>query len=96
LHADSMPGLQDREGHYVCNEKGDLVLILTGAMDASLTPYQAPRSKLFVRKRFGKASLTHIDARKSRQALSTRDFRYPSTNSMPARQIIQGCLVPRI
>jgi len=51
----------DREGHYVCNEKGDLVAIEAGATDASLTPYHVTRSKLFVRERFGKARLIHID-----------------------------------
>jgi hypothetical protein len=51
----------DREGHYVCNEKGDLVPIEAGATDASLTPYHGTRSKLFVRERFGKARLIHID-----------------------------------
>ncbi len=51
----------DREGHYVCNEKGDLVPIEAGATDASLTPYHVTRSKLFVRERFGKARLIHID-----------------------------------
>lgn len=51
----------DRDGHYVCNEKGDLALIPEGATDASLTPYHVTRSKLFVRERFGKTSLTHID-----------------------------------
>jgi len=51
----------DRDGHYVCNERGDLVPIPAGATDASLTPYHVTRSKLFVRERFGKNSLTHID-----------------------------------
>jgi hypothetical protein len=51
----------DRDGQYVCNEKGDLVAISAGATDASLTPYHVTRSKLFVRERFGKVSLTHID-----------------------------------
>src|SRR6267142_1758366 len=51
----------DRDGHYVCNEKGDLAPISAGATDASLTPYHVTRSKLFVRERFGKVSLTHID-----------------------------------
>lgn len=51
----------DRKGHYVCNENGDLVPISAGATDASLTPYHVTRSKLFVRGRFGKVSLAHID-----------------------------------
>jgi hypothetical protein len=51
----------DRDGEYVCNENGSLVSIPAGATDASLTPYHVTRSKLFVRERFGKVSLTHID-----------------------------------
>src|SRR6187200_3639966 len=34
----------DRDGHYVCNESGDLVPIPAGATDASLTPYHVMRS----------------------------------------------------
>src|SRR6202158_1529788 len=52
----------DRNGHYICNEDGDLVPVSAGATDASLTPYHVTRSKLFVRERFGK-SLIHIDTR---------------------------------
>ncbi len=51
----------DQNGHYVRNEEGDLVSIGAGATDASLTPYHVSRSKLFVRERFGKVSLTQID-----------------------------------
>jgi hypothetical protein len=51
----------DRNGQYVSNENGDLVPISAGATDASLTPYHVTRSKLFVRERFGKASLIQID-----------------------------------
>jgi hypothetical protein len=51
----------DRDGHYVSNENGDLVPISAGATDACLTPYHVTRSKLFVRERFGKASLIQID-----------------------------------
>ena len=44
----------DRDGHYVCNEKGDLAPISAGATDASLTPYHVTRSRLFVRERLEK------------------------------------------
>jgi hypothetical protein len=53
----------DRNGHYVSNMQGDLVSVPAGATDASLTPYHVTRSKIFIRERFGKASLTHIDTR---------------------------------
>ena len=86
----------DRDGHYVCNEKGDLAPISAGATDASLTPYHVTRSKLFVRERFGKVSLRTSTRRKSRPISSTRVFPYRSTSSIPAPQIIQACFVPRI
>src|SRR3974390_2720012 len=52
----------DGNGHYVCDDNGDVVPIAAGATDAALTPYHVTRSKLFVRERFG-VSLTHIDTR---------------------------------
>ena len=67
----------DREGHYVCNEKGDLVPIPPGATDASLTPYHVTRSKLFVRERFGKASLIHIDTREIEANIEHTRFPVP-------------------
>ena len=66
----------DRNGHYVCNEDGDLVAISAGATDASLTPYHVTRSKLFVRERFGK-SLTHIDTREIEANIEHTRFPVP-------------------
>ena len=51
----------DRDGQYVINTAGEKVSIPEGATDASLTPYHVARSKLFVRERFGKAALIHLD-----------------------------------
>jgi hypothetical protein len=67
----------DRDGHYVCNEKGDLAPISAGATDASLTPYHVTRSKLFVRERFGKVSLTHIDTREIEANIEHTRFPVP-------------------
>ena len=67
----------DRDGHYVCNEKGDLASISAGATDASLTPYHVTRSKLFVRERFGKVSLTHIDTREIEANIEHTRFPVP-------------------
>ena len=67
----------DRDGHYVCNEKGDVVSIPAGATDASLTPYHVTRSKLFVRERFGKTSLTHIDTREIEANIEHTRFPVP-------------------
>ena len=51
----------DGDGQYVCDAKGDVITLPHGSTDASLTPYHVTRSKLFVRERFGKVRLIHID-----------------------------------
>ena len=56
---------------------GDLAGISAGATDASLTPYHVTRSKLFVRERFGKASLTHIDTREIEANIEHTRFPVP-------------------
>jgi hypothetical protein len=53
----------DRDGHYVTNIAGDTVAIPAGSTDAAMTPYHVARSKLFIRERFGKGTLTHLDTR---------------------------------
>jgi hypothetical protein len=67
----------DRAGHYVCNEKGDLAPIPAGATDASLTLYHVTRSKIFVRERFGKSSLIHIDTREIEANIEHTRFPVP-------------------
>ena len=51
----------DEDGRYVINAAGESISIPEGATDASLTPYHVARSKLFVRERFGKVALIHLD-----------------------------------
>src|SRR5260370_5030543 len=51
----------DGNGRYVCDAKGDVVTLPDGSTDASLTPYHVTRSKLFVRERFRKVALIHVD-----------------------------------
>jgi hypothetical protein len=51
----------DGNGRYVYDDKGELVTLPDGSTDASLTPYHVTRSKLFVRERFGKIALIHVD-----------------------------------
>lgn len=67
----------DQDGHYVSNEEGDLVPIGAGATDASLTPYHISRSKLFVRERFSKSSLMHIDTREIERNIEHTRFPIP-------------------
>ena len=51
----------DGGGYYVTNVAGDKIKVAEGATDAAMTPYHVARSKLFVRERFGKVALVHID-----------------------------------
>ena len=51
----------DRDGRYVINAAGETIGVSDGATDASMTPYHVARSKLFVRERFGKVALVHLD-----------------------------------
>lgn len=53
--------LSDTAGHYISNDNGNLITLPDGATDAAMAPYHVTRSKLFVRERFGRASLTHFD-----------------------------------
>jgi len=51
----------DRDGRYAIDFDGGTVSLKEGATDAALTPYHVTRSKLFVRERFGRATLAAID-----------------------------------
>jgi hypothetical protein len=51
----------DGGGRFVMNTRGDTTELPAGATDAALTPYHVNRSKIFVRERFGKSTLSHID-----------------------------------
>jgi hypothetical protein len=81
----------DQNGHYVCNEKGDLVTIGAGATDASLTPYHVSRSKLFVRERFG-ASLTHIDTQEIEANIEHTRFPIPDNEQHASTADYPGLL----
>jgi hypothetical protein len=67
----------DSNGHYVCHENGDVVSVPAGATDAALTPYHVTRSKLFVRERFGKVTLTHIDTQEIEANIEHTRFPVP-------------------
>jgi hypothetical protein len=51
----------DGAGQYVINFSGDKVTVPEGSTDAAMTPYHIARSQLFVRERFSKAVLSHLD-----------------------------------
>ena len=82
----------DRDGHYVCGENGQLVPISAGATDASLTPYHVARSKLFVRERFGKVSLTHIDTQEIESNIEHTRFPVPENEQHTSTADYPGLL----
>jgi hypothetical protein len=51
----------DGNGRYVTNLAGDTVSVPEGSTDASMTPYHVARSRIFVRERFGKVALSHLE-----------------------------------
>ena len=51
----------DGDGQHVTNLAGDKIRVPEGATDAAMTPYHIDRSRLFVRERFSKAVLSHLD-----------------------------------
>jgi hypothetical protein len=51
----------DGDGQYVINSSGDKITVPAGSTDAAMTPYHIARSQLFVRERFSKAVLSHLD-----------------------------------
>jgi hypothetical protein len=68
---------EDRDGRYVCSLKGELVSIPDGSTDAALTPYHVTRSKLFVRERFGKGTLIHVDTKEIEANIEHTRFPVP-------------------
>jgi hypothetical protein len=82
----------DRNGHYVCNLKGDVVAIPDGSTDASLTPYHVTRSKLFVRERFGKVSLAHIDTKEIETNIEHTRFPVPEDEQHTSTSDYPGLL----
>lgn len=68
----------DGNGRYVTNMAGDTVGIPEGATDAAMTPYHVARSKLFVRERFGKVALSHLDTRAIEENIEHTRFPVPA------------------
>jgi hypothetical protein len=67
----------DGNGLYVSNMKGDTISVPEGSTDAALTPYHVVRSKLFVRERFGKVALSHLDTKEIEANIEHTRFPVP-------------------
>src|SRR5215813_7014541 len=68
----------DTDGQYVINAKGESVSVPDGATDAAMTPYHVARSKLFVRERFGKVALIHLDTSEIEANIENTRFPVPT------------------
>jgi hypothetical protein len=67
----------DGNGRYVINIAGETVSVPEGSTDAAMTPYHVARSKLFVRERFGKVALSHLDTMEIEQNIEHTRFPVP-------------------
>src|ERR1700726_2531126 len=86
----------DGNGSYVTNAAGDKVSVPEGATDASMTPYHVARSKLFVRERFSKAVLSHLDTAEIEAYIEHTRFPVPRRSSTRQLTIFRGCCVQQI
>jgi hypothetical protein len=68
---------EDRIGSYVCDEQGSIVTVPDGSTDAAMAPYHVSRSKVFVRERFGRASLANFDTRDIERNIEHTRFPVP-------------------
>ena len=82
----------DTNGRYVTNLAGDTVSVAEGATDAAMTPYHVARSKLFVRERFGKVVLSHLDIREIEENIEHTRFPVPEDEEHQSTDDFPGLL----
>jgi hypothetical protein len=82
----------DTNGQYVTNLAGDTVSVPEGATDAAMTPYHVARSKLFVRERFGKVALSHLDTREIEENIEHTRFPVPEDEKHQSTDDFPGLL----
>lgn len=82
----------DGNGRYVIAINGDTVAVAEGATDAAMTPYHVVRSKLFVRERFGKVALTHLDTREIEANIEHTKFPVPKDEDHAGTDDFPGLL----
>jgi hypothetical protein len=82
----------DSNGQYVTNLAGDTVSVPEGATDAAMTPYHVARSKLFVRERFGKVALSHLDTREIEENIEHTRFPVPGDEEHQSTDDFPGLL----
>ena len=82
----------DGNGRFVTNLAGDTVAVAEGATDAAMTPYHVARSKLFVRERFGKVALSHLDTREIQANIEHTRFPVPADEEHQSTDDFPGLL----
>jgi hypothetical protein len=82
----------DGDGRYVTSANGDTISIPEGGTDAALTPYHVSRSKLFIRERFGKVALSHLDTREIETYIEHTRFPVPGDGEHASTDDFPGLL----
>src|SRR5215475_15985063 len=82
----------DTEGRYVVSMSGESVSVPEGATDAAMSPYHVARSKLFVRERFGKVALSHLDTMEIEANVEHTRFPVPEDEQHAATDDFPGLL----
>lgn len=82
----------DRDGKYVINAAGESISVPDGATDASMTPCDVARSKIFVRERFGKVALIHLDTAEIEANIEHTRFPVPGEEQHAATDDFPGLL----
>jgi len=82
----------DSDGQYVINLAGDKVSVPEGATDAAMTPYHVARSKLFVRERFGKVALSHLNTMEIEANIEHTRFPVPKDEEHASTDDFPGLL----
>ena len=82
----------DSDGRYVTSMTGDTVNVADGSTDAAMTPYHVARSKLFVRERFGKVALSHLDTKEIEANIEHTRFPVPKDESHAPTSDFPGLL----
>ena len=82
----------DTEGRYVVSMSGESVSVPEGATDAAMSPYHVARSKLFVRERFGKVALSHLDTMEIEANIEHTRFPVPKDEQHASTDDFPGLL----
>jgi hypothetical protein len=82
----------DGDGEYVTTTNGDKIRLADGATDAAMTPYHVARSKIFIRERFGKSALMHLDISEIESNIEHTRFPVPDSDAHAATDDFPGLL----